>query len=189
MILVFEGVDKSGKTTLAELFPGLHIKNCYIPKAGVERTRSTFKQLHIDLLDFLKDNDNKDYDIILDRSFISELVYSKVMRDYDAFDDPFYLWLSQQYKNLHLFVIFCKTNKAKIWGRILDKNDLEDVPNKEKLNLAVSRYQRFFDDPKIRLAFVTIDTGKEIEKCKAEIDYVVDRLDSFKKMERENGKN
>jgi len=177
MILIFEGVDKSGKSTLIEKIPGLYIKNKFIPEKGNPKSVEAYKDIQKDLATFLFAHDKEKYNIILDRSYFSEIVYSNILRDYEALDDKFYQFLSGIYRNMHCILFFCTAPLEKLWERIVINDDLDDVKNKENLEFAIERYERIFDHKRLRISRRVLNTfDKNVDECLEDINYVIDRL-------------
>lgn len=97
MILIFEGVDKSGKTTLRndvarELRKSYGGDRIVEYKATIKPTSAA--DAHVAYLQYKAifdlANQNPDKLFILDRSYISEMVYSQVMRCYEGMLDERY---------------------------------------------------------------------------------------------------
>ncbi|MFX0132536.1 MAG: hypothetical protein ACFFDN_02700 [Candidatus Hodarchaeota archaeon] len=176
MIIIFEGVDKSGKSTLINHFNGLIIKNRIIP------TNKTYIPIYQKsqsaLLNFLKNHDKEKYNILLDRSYISEIVYSKVKRNYDAFDDIFYEFLSNEYRKMNCFVVYCYAPIVSLWERISEKYDFKDVKNIDELKLARERYNKFFSSEKLRISKVDLNTWNSKQACVQKIRLVMKHFEN-----------
>lgn len=98
MIVLVEGIDKSGKTTLiTDLLDALDargenfysyqvFKNSFKPADSSDADEVFYR--YKGAFDLMKQNSDSLY--IVDRSYLSEMVYSGVKRDYDAIDDERY---------------------------------------------------------------------------------------------------
>jgi len=161
MIFIIEGVDKSGKSTLAERvakeFPGIMLKITDKPENDSEEERDKIKRHYLRIIDFL--NNNVGINVILDRFYPSEICYS-IKRGYEAGLDGFYSRLETELKKFDYLILFCHPGKKTIEDRITKEPD-GYVSKKENLDI-LRRYENFFGEPK-RLNVLKVDTSKNIE--------------------------
>lgn len=109
MIIAFEGIDKSGKTTLLEdmkymfdVSGGKYVtyKATIKPTREVDKDSSYYQYKAIN--DFA--DQNPKLMILLDRSAMSEMVYSGVKRDYDVIHETRYRDLLKRPDTLWVYV-------------------------------------------------------------------------------------
>jgi thymidylate kinase len=114
MLIVVEGVDKSGKSTLVEkLVKGLPqaflMKVGDRPKDNSKDEKDKIKRLHWKMLRTYVTH-FRDSTLILDRSIISEIVYSKIKRGYEAGKDKEVKEMVKYLADLKPFIIYCRTS-------------------------------------------------------------------------------
>lgn len=81
MIYLLEGPDGTGKTTLARLLVNKSIdekRTCLFFHCTSKSERKTADEDYTDFLKNLQDWKKLDYDVIIDRAWISNIVYTKV---------------------------------------------------------------------------------------------------------------
>jgi thymidylate kinase len=111
MIIIIEGPDGSGKTTLAEQlsrqtgYPILHRSH---PKTEEEK-----KLMMGEYLQAIKGNKN----FIFDRCWYSEMAYGPVMRDDSVISYPQMYELERQLAKSGAVVIYCTGPEAALWMR------------------------------------------------------------------------
>ena len=155
MLIIIEGVDKSGKSSLIE-FLSKNLGNAYTLKIGyrpkdnsiVERQKivdSYFKVLKTYKQNF------KDSILILDRFYLSELVYS-IKRGYDALDESLLgddmRIIKEELENLDTLLIICRPDDATIAENF--KKDKEDYAKIEEIKLLVDRYSKYAAQLKVK---------------------------------------
>lgn len=111
MIIIIEGPDGSGKTTLANYLSkttGYPIKHRSKPNTPEEK--AAMMQSYID---DIRSNDN----IIWDRCFYSEMVYGPVMRD-QSYISLEQMWqLEKELLDQGVLVIYCTDDTLTLWER------------------------------------------------------------------------
>lgn len=124
VILILEGLDKTGKSFLARaLNKSLNVpiyKGTSAPKTKEElRTLDRREIVRVDLNtlhEFLKQTQHS---VIIDRLFLSELVYSKV---YHRPVDEAFLWdVDKQFAELGTIVIYCMTTPEHLKKRFVEE--------------------------------------------------------------------
>ncbi len=112
-MIIIEGIDGVGKTTIAE----------ELEKIGYTRYHLTYEEKSEDgYLNILK----KDIDrLVLDRSFVSELVYGPILRNYSRINKTQTENIIRQYQRAHTKMIYLKATKATLLRR--RENDIEDL--------------------------------------------------------------
>ena len=140
MIVAFEGPDRSGKTTLRddvlrlikEMNPGLQVLTYKLEEKPVDDTNVAFYQ-YKGVFDLAKQNPKAL--IIMDRSYLSELVYSGVKRDYDSLNSAKYVEFRIR---KDLLVVYVKTDPSVIKQRIKTVGD--DYITTDDVDPIVERY-------------------------------------------------
>ena len=169
LVILVDGIDCSGKSTLVESlgkkFPGIVIKPNYRPKDKSDKEISKYKRHAYAVMEFINQN-RKDLFIILDRFYSSELVYSKVKRKYDAFDDMSYTRIERSLASLPHLYIYCAPSKEVIIERLKTRGD--DYINEKDVDKLYQRYEYFYENTK--LTKIKIDTSKSIDSLLLEIE-------------------
>jgi thymidylate kinase len=180
MILIIEGPDKAGKTTLSNAlikkYPGLLLKITDRPLDASRQQREKILEHYGQILNILPGNENEDLwdetegissfkNIILDRFFPSELVYS-IKRGYDAMaeDDKY----NRQFRNMeailgnteHLF-IYCNPGLQAINERM--KENPDDYVEYHETAMLMGRYDRYFKNTPLN--WIRVDTSRPVESC------------------------
>lgn len=111
MIIIIEGADGAGKTTLANKlaeqtgFPIVHRSN---PKSEEEK-----KQMMAMYIQTIKENKN----CIFDRCWYSEMVYGPVMRDKSYISEEQMYVLEDMLNQVGAVIIHCTASKKVLWSR------------------------------------------------------------------------
>lgn len=111
MIIIIEGPDGAGKTTLANYLSkqlGYPIKHRSKPKTEEEK-----QQMSQSYIDDIKSNQN----IIWDRCFYSEMVYGPIMRDQSYISMAQMHEMEQMLKFTGALVIYCTDETWNLWER------------------------------------------------------------------------
>jgi thymidylate kinase len=178
MLIIIEGVDKTGKTTLTEyllkkLPKAYMIKYGDRPKDGSYLEREKVRLAHWKMLD-VYNYSFKDCVLILDRFFPSEIVYSH-KRGYDASKDKEYI----EMKNLiekagDVIFIHCKTDPEQIAKKFLE--DGEDYAKVDEIKQLISRYDEYLgsiNSIKIPYDYQKTEFKHVVRKIEYYIDYVL----------------
>ncbi len=116
-MIILEGIDGSGKTTIAEELKKNGFKSHHF---GYDDSNKSLEQKYLDVL---KQDTSR---MVMDRSFISELVYGPVLRGCSRLDREQVINLLKQYKKAGAVIVYLKANKEDILARRAeDGKDLE----------------------------------------------------------------
>ena len=150
MILLFEGLDKTGKSTLIRNFQDLSGMNVF--KNTIKPTKQTYAKGFVNGTYFgayeaarLANND-----LIFDRSHITELAYAKVKRGYTP-DSKF--WLEWEEANKHwVIVVYVDAPIATVKKRF--KEDGEEYVKASEISLISDEYEKYFKKSKLGLIYI-----------------------------------
>lgn len=155
-IMILEGCDGVGKTTLADAFIFY----------GYKKTHFLYDQTASSILEkykkiFLKTEPLiKDKRFILDRSFVSEHVYGPVLRGISRLSEDEFVFLCRQFSNLRGIITYLRATPEVILQRIqkraIDDTMLEESTLKEICN----RYENVIALASKHCEVRTIDTDK-----------------------------
>jgi thymidylate kinase len=117
MILILEGADCSGKSTLAEQ---IHKQTGYKQLHRTQpKTEEDKKCMMDEYLQVIKANKN----CILDRSWYSEMVYGPVMRDASVISYPQMYELERMLTKNGALLIYCTAPEPTLWKRCLRRGE------------------------------------------------------------------
>lgn len=117
MIIIIEGPDGSGKTTLAENlskqtgYPVVHRSQ---PKSEEEKRQ--MYQSYVDIIDTGKN-------VIFDRCWYSEMVYGPVMRDASVITYPAMYAIEQKLAKHGALIIYCTDKPKTLWRRATSRGE------------------------------------------------------------------
>ena len=175
MIVFFEGIDKAGKTTLLKdvvdkisIALGRKLIQYKIktkPKDSSERDMPLHQYKAImDLAD-----QNPGHVLVVDRSYVSELVYSGVKRDYDACDDKRYdELLSRDALFVHV------TAKPEVIKERF-KSDFEEYLTEDDIDAIIQRYDDVLGAPGLNVIRVETPGDRETN-AKLVADKIIELL-------------
>lgn len=117
MIIILEGPDGSGKTTLANKLAeqtGYDVVHMSMPKSEEEKVKmfSMYKQA-------LEESDN----VIFDRCWYSEMAYGPVMRGASYISHNNMYELENILAKKGAIVIYCKDNPKTLWSRCMRRGE------------------------------------------------------------------
>jgi len=172
MILIFEGPDLSGKSTLAEQvskkIPNTYMmKMCHRPKDDSLEEREgvldRYRKIARIYESMMLSSSSKDT-MVLDRFYPSEAVYS-YKRGYDMLDDYQLLGIDGFISDLGGIIIYCDLDLKTLYDRFLDRGDdfivSGDLPQIQK------RYLAFLKMSKCRVIYY--NTSMSVEELIEEI--------------------
>lgn len=124
MLIIFEGHDLSGKTSIAQelskrLEGSIYVKNNHQPFGDTEAERYKLKRSYDTVIDLFKvmNYEMPRSHMVLDRFFLSELVYSEVLRNNPQIQDPYYNRLNKRVKSLDTLLVLVQAPEADIIKR------------------------------------------------------------------------
>ena len=154
MLILFEGVDKSGKTTLINNFVDLSKMQVFkspIPPTAQLQARSFLNGYYSGLYAAVK---KLGVDMIFDRSHITELAYAKIKRGYSPASG---LWKAWAEENSHItVVVYVDTPTGTLKKRFVDDN--EEYVKVREIDALKESYQKVMN--KMDLSLVYIDGSK-----------------------------
>ena len=163
-MLIIEGIDGVGKTTLVE----------YLQNYGMKKYHFDYDSKNMDLLSkYMKVLSIDDKELVLDRSFISEMVYGPVIRKTCKLSFEDYTNLLIAYKNMGAKIIYLKAPKdILLKRRNEDKSDYEIIVNHyEELN---NQYDKIMEYSSSFIDVITINTFEEnIEQVRNHVKKLV----------------
>lgn len=140
MVLIIEGPDGSGKTTLAEQLSrqtGWPIEHRSKPETPEEKERMMGEYIQL-----VKSSRN----VILDRCWYSEMVYGPVMRDQAYIDYPQMYELERQLAKHGAVIIYCTGPKAALWMRATRRGE-DYITSRENFNAICDTYDKLMECP------------------------------------------
>ena len=140
MILIIEGPDGAGKTTLAEQISGQ--TGWPIEHRSKPETPEEKEIMMGEYLQLVKASRN----VILDRCWYSEMVYGKVMRDQSYIDYPQMYELERQLAKHGAMVIYCTGPKAALWMRATRRGE-DYITSRDKFNAICEEYDKLMECP------------------------------------------
>jgi len=166
MLILVEGCDKTGKSTLInglkDKLPGaVVIKNPFKPERGPLFVNGVYAGMYNSLRSHL---DKHSVPIFIDRSHITELVYAKVLRGYDARE--YFEWDEYETSLLeYSIVLYTYANVRTIKARFV--TDKETYVEPSFISLLLDEYDEYFKHSNLRR--LRLDSGvlkpdKMIEK-------------------------
>ena len=140
MIILIEGPDGAGKTTLAnKLADILHCENVHM---SYPKTEEEKQQMFQQYLAIITSNSNKN--IILDRCWYSEMVYGPVKREKS------YISLGQMIQLEHCvnnngggFIIYCTGSAKDLYERSKIRGE-DYINSSNELSVVVDLYEKIF---------------------------------------------
>ena len=149
-MILFEGIDKAGKSTLIRNFRDLSHMPTF--KNPIKPTNKPYAKGFLDGTYFgayeLARLSEQDY--IFDRSHITELAYAEVKRGYRPSSK---FWLDWEEKNKHrVVVVFIDAPIATIKERF--KTDKEEYVKEKEIQLIADKYEKYFKKSKLSLVYI-----------------------------------
>ena len=183
MLIIIEGVDKTGKSTLTD-FILKNMDRAFLLKIGDRPKDSSYVQRQ-KIKDYYWKVLNvyqygfKDCVLLLDRFFLSELVYS-YKRGYEASKDSEILMMKEELEKngYDIVLIYCNTAIEKIAEKFA--TDKEDYAKIEDIKILQSRYEMFLSELKIRT--IPYDyTVTSPQQVLNKLQSIKQEIDSFRK--------
>ena len=159
-MIIIEGIDGTGKTTLAE----------ELTKLGYEKYHLSYEEKSEE--GYLRILQKDTHSLVLDRSFISELVYGPILRNFSRINCKQTKNIISQYQKATTRIIYLKSSKESLQER--RKKDAEDIEMINKYYEALdSRYDRVIKIMRQYYPVIEIDTSKH------NMEAVMKMLESF----------
>lgn len=163
-MLIIEGIDGVGKTTLVE----------YFQNNGMRKFHFDYDTKNMDLVSkYMKIIEMNEKNLVLDRSFVSEMVYGPIIRNNCKLQIDDYKRLLIVYHNADTKIIYLTAPKEILLSRRSnDKSDYEIITNYyDELN---SRYDEIMNYSLNYIDVITINTyEKSIEQVRNKVKSLV----------------
>ena len=163
-MLIIEGIDGVGKTTLVE----------YLQSYGMKKYHFDYDSKNMDLFSkYMKVLLENDSELVLDRSFISEMVYGPVIRNKCKLSLEDYTKILIAYKNAGAKIIYLTAPKDVLLKRRNDeKSDYEVITNHyEELN---KKYDEIMEYSSKFIDVIAINTYEaNIEQVRSQVKKLV----------------
>jgi len=140
MIIMLEGPDGSGKTTLAKRLSkqtGYKVIRSVRPETDEEKTQMMNQYMRT-----IRTRKN----IIFDRCWYSEMVYGLVMRDASVISYPQMYDLERQLMKAGAMIIYCTDSKAALWARCQERGE-DYIKDKVTFDKICDGYDQLFSVP------------------------------------------
>ena len=177
MFIILEGIDCSGKGFIGEfllknLGRSLFIKHGAKPLDSSELEINKVKNMYNTMYSIYTDVIlPQGKNLLVDRFYPSELVYSKPMRDYEAFEDDYYPVLEAQIRNNShdTLIIYVYADEQILIDRMQQKG--EDFLKPYQIPVILERYGEFINNTSLGVLPIKNESSKEemIWKLKTEI--------------------
>ncbi len=153
MLLIVEGVDCAGKTwvthqLLKKLDRTMLIKHGTRPKTGTPEELNELKDTYTAMYGIHRDLEQDGMKLIMDRYYPSELIYSNIMRNYDASEDPYYDELENKILKIPHLLIFVTADWDVLVRRLKERGD--DYIDESQLKRLLERYQDWLQTTHLR---------------------------------------
>lgn len=162
IVIIIEGPDLAGKSTLVDKlskeYPGIVIKVSQRPMTKSKGEMILFKKHLYSVLDYVNHN-RQTKTIVFDRFYPTEMVYSKVMRGYDSYDDGDFRDMERVIRARNHLYIYCRPAIEILHERFHSRGD-EHI-NIENFDELIARYDRFFSETKMNK--IQLDTVQPVE--------------------------
>lgn len=143
MLIIIEGPDGSGKSTLADKLhrqTGYQVLHRTQPKTEEDKQRMMDEYIQV-----MKAGKN----IIMDRSWYSEMVYGPVMRDTSVITYPQMYELEKLAAKYGAIIIHCTAPEATLWKRCLRRGE-DYITNRDAFHQICAGFdQLMYDVPHI----------------------------------------
>ena len=169
MIIIIEGIDKAGKSTIVQDLLTQRMKHgedpivfklSQKPKDKSVKEQEKIKIIYTELFEQANRLNNTRL-VIFDRAYPSEMVYSQ-LRGYDAMQDEFWINFdktlgSKSVNEQNVFLIYCMAPYEKLLERF--ESEKEEFLKKEEIAEILTRYDIFLG--KTYVPYIKVDTTKD----------------------------
>jgi thymidylate kinase len=151
-IIIFEGTDHCGKTSIAKAFcernPSFKYFKVKQEQLHIEKVDpEILKQSHLMQLNFFYEFARQiDFNVVMDRFFPSEFVYGKLFRDIDETE---IMKFDELFASIGTVIIIVEKADDKLEDRLWTKAQLLAIKE---------RYSKFVDESKCRVLYLNTDS-------------------------------
>lgn len=180
MIIILEGIDKSGKTSVIQDLEKDVLVNSIVwkvhnkPKTGNRRDQDKIWTAYSELFHQALAT-HKKINVVFDRSYPSELVYSQVKRRYDAFYDLRWWELDKSLKD-DVVLIYCYAPEEELKKRFFLTG--EKHLTESEFPKILGRYDWFLQ--RTKLPTLKLDTTKSRSENIAEMQKFINEYQRHK---------
>jgi len=156
MIIIIEGCDLSGKSTVVEDLKRYYGNGAVVFKNPIKpRTKNDQENIFVAytvMFGMALKDEFKNKLVIFDRAYPSEMVYSKVKRNYEALNDLRWWKFDSNTAQEDVLMVYCYAPISNLRERLKVRGD--DYVKAGELEKLVERYDRFLK--KTKLLYVKI---------------------------------
>lgn len=162
-LIILEGIDKSGKTTIAEkilksIKNSILIKGNCKPIDNSKQESKKIREYYKTILKLTKNNFLKDKTIIVDRYYPSQMVYS-IKRGKDEFRNKWFKQFEDKICNIKSLYIYIRPEDSVLKQRLeVEKDEYIGI---EDLQGLLERYDKFYENTKLNK--IKINTFEQIQ--------------------------
>ena len=173
MFITLEGIDCAGKSWAAEYISKklgncIYLKHWNAPKKGTPEEIALLRRTYRNILDFYtKKVEQQGGDLVVDRYYPSELVYSAVKRRYEAFDSYWYMELEYEVADLPHALLYVHAPMEEVLKRLSFRGDTYIEPH--ELMQLEERYQKFLNTTLLNVKRILSGSEDLDEFLKAEL--------------------
>lgn len=140
MVIIIEGADGSGKTTLAnQLSEQTGYKIIHRTRPKTEEDKAL---MMVEYLQIIESGEN----VIFDRCWYSEMVYGPVMRDVSVISYAQMYDLERQLTEVGAMIIYCTDAKQVLWARCQERGE-DYIVDRTTFDNICDRYDALFALP------------------------------------------
>lgn len=147
-VIILEGVDKTGKSTISEKLLK-KVPGAILIKQN-RKELSNLKQIFLEMCLTLEKLPG-DGPIILDRFYPSQMVYS-ILRNEEDITDKFYYNIEEfmlNHKELEFEIVYCTADNSTLEKRFI--KDKEEYIKQDQINLLKTRYEHFLNKTQLKV--------------------------------------
>lgn len=120
MIIILEGPECAGKTTLAkQLLAQMGCSIVHRSQPKTEEEKQFMMNTYVDIIE----NTERDTMVIFDRCWYSEMVYGKIMRDKSYISLDQMSALEEMLMHRGALIIHCTSDTSTLWSRCLTRGE------------------------------------------------------------------